>query len=160
MFEFFERAGIPHGDRLSDLTPKMLGELGDYEDNETNPHPGQPPKTKAYETWILLQFAVDLLKKHNADIPFGTDLRVAGECMIEYMNILKDEGLVVAESKLQALFDLMVATLARCETAQVHFTPKFHFAVHAAQRTTPRDVEMNAVRLVHSRIPWCLEDGW
>ena len=68
--------------RLSDLTPKMLGTFG-----------SQKLKTKAMETFFVLRFLIDTLRKYLHRL--GPDFRrllAACETLAEYVAILKGHG--------------------------------------------------------------------
>jgi hypothetical protein len=127
--------GIDPCKKLNDLTPKMIGKLSGYSHSLAKPHPGCLAKTKAYESWILMKFSMSLLETYADEIPYGQELRGAGEALENFVSILQTEPLVVAPDKIQVLFDLMHRALIMFEEAKVHFVPKFHFCIHLAQRS-------------------------
>eukprot|EP00959_Pyramimonas_sp_CCMP1952_P012592 265928-Pyramimonas_sp.AAC.2 len=110
----------------------MLGD--DLGATENATHPGGSMRFKAHDTMVLMGFALDKLRQCR-NITHYHEMVRAGESMIDFLNILKGEGIKVSVDKLQRLFDLMQMHLVSAETAGIHFVPKHHFAVHLVQRT-------------------------
>ena len=89
MYDWFDRAEVPTSRRLSDLTISMLGGK-DTKLDRGMPHPGCAMKTKAAETQIVFELAIDLVRRYP-DIPLGDDVMAAGIALKDWMDILREE---------------------------------------------------------------------
>jgi hypothetical protein len=132
MMDWFEVHNIAHERRIGDFTLKMVGPAGKY-NFENIAHGGGILKTKAAETGIMMEWALDELLKHDA-VPFRDDLVVAGEAMKEWLTIIRSKPVRLDPASHQQLMDCMVRALVHCEQGRVHDVPKFHMFAHASQR--------------------------
>ena len=89
MFEFFERKGIPAARRLGDFTATMIGTPLNCQMGPTAlPHPGCGMKTKAAETMIVMDWAIDLLDRYTG-IPLHAEMKVAGKALQHLMDSIR-----------------------------------------------------------------------
>ena len=123
-------AKIPHGDRVRDLLPSMLGELSEIE-----PHPGSLLKVKAYEAWILMQFTVHIIQSIGQGIAHYNELLEAGKAMLKAMNIMTTQPFRMEPAAQQEIVECMHTHIALSEMAGIAFVPKHHFVVHMMDRS-------------------------
>eukprot|EP00969_Alexandrium_andersonii_P296810 13116088-Alexandrium_andersonii.AAC.1 len=134
LFEWFRDSGIPHEKRVSDLTLKMLG----HDDHTLDPselHPGCMLKTKAAETSVLMEWAIDLLAKYRDHVEYFDELRAGGTSLKEFLDIIKAEPLCMSRSAQQRLMDCTLRHLVNAERAQIRMAPKHHMFLEMAHRT-------------------------
>eukprot|EP00969_Alexandrium_andersonii_P068988 3042937-Alexandrium_andersonii.AAC.1 len=113
----------------------MLGEAGGFDHSGANPHPGCKLHLKAHEVGLLAAWGVHLLHTVGKTVPRAGLLRLAGESIVKWMQIVRDQPMVVPPDKCQELFDLMHCFLVQSEAAGVHEIPKGHFCIHLVDRT-------------------------
>ena len=62
---------------------------------------------KAAECGVLLEFAVALAERDEQQIPFGSELVVAGRSLTRYMDLMRTQPRVVEKGALLEMFDCM-----------------------------------------------------
>eukprot|EP00959_Pyramimonas_sp_CCMP1952_P384554 8059620-Pyramimonas_sp.AAC.2 len=129
--DWYVRTGTPHDQRLTDLSPKMLGGEPHLQNHSFG---GGHMRLKAHETLCFLPFVVEALRPHMG-LSGYSHLLAAGESMLDFLGILSGEGMRVPDHKLQNLLDLMQLHLVRCDLAGLAFVPKHHFAAELVART-------------------------
>ena len=105
------------------------------EHHEALTHPGGELNVKAAESAVMLQWAMDLLQGYVDDVPFGHELLGAGQNLLEFLDIMRQEDDVLSLAAQKKLVGLMQGHLLLCERAWVHYTPKHHMCCHLAART-------------------------
>ena len=78
MFQRYDRNNTPATQRLCDLTLSMIGGTGKTRPNPSFPHPGCTMKTKAAETRVVMNWAIDLVNR-CLDIAMGDEVLAAGK---------------------------------------------------------------------------------
>jgi len=81
-------------------------------------------------------FVLDLLRDHADKIDNGRILLVAGESLIEYLNILKQHGSRLPPDVPQRLLDLCKKYLLLMQKAGCHNYPKHHLWCHMTLRSS------------------------
>ena len=81
-------------------------------------------------------FVMDLLRDHADKIDNGRILLVAGENLIEYLNILKQHGSRLPPHVPQRLLDLCKKYLLLMQKAGCHNYPKHHLWCHMTLRSS------------------------
>ena len=99
------------------------------------PHPGCVMKTKAAETMIVVDWAIDLLDRYTG-IPFHAEMKAAGKALQKWMNIIRSSPTNLSVEDQQHMRDCMQRHLMQAERAQIHFVPKHHFWAHMTVRAT------------------------
>ena len=88
---------------------------------------------RAAETMFVFLFVVDWLVILSEDMPEGREYLVAGTALRRYMQVLRQQPIILNTSALQELTDcckLHLMTLARLD---FHFIPKHHLWIHLTQ---------------------------
>ena len=134
LFEWLERCNIPHDRRIGDLTLAMLGEDKGCTFGGLTPRPGCMLKTKAAETGLLMEWAIQLLKDYPG-AAFREELLVASEALLEWLDTIRASPLNVPGAAQQRMADCAVRHLVMCERAMVTFVPKSHMFAHLCHRT-------------------------
>ena len=81
---------IPQDRRIGDLTLVMIGDNRGCTVGDSHPHPGTIMKTKAAETGILFEWALDLLRSElGSQVPYRTDLLIAGRSMQQWLDVTR-----------------------------------------------------------------------
>eukprot|EP00959_Pyramimonas_sp_CCMP1952_P063825 1333506-Pyramimonas_sp.AAC.1 len=65
-------------------------------------------KAKAAETGVLLKWAVDLCRRYRAVIKNGEIFLAAGECLIEYLSIVKAAPCLLTQVQYSRLLHLAI----------------------------------------------------
>eukprot|EP00959_Pyramimonas_sp_CCMP1952_P452369 9466468-Pyramimonas_sp.AAC.1 len=92
-------------------------------------------KTKAAETGILLRWATHYCTKQDGiDFPCRDVLGEAGSSLLEYMDILRNNGLNIEWEDCSQLLYLCLRHLTLMEQAGCEHMPKSHMFVHMTQR--------------------------
>ena len=91
---------MPHSRRFTDLTVSLLG--GKLAQR------GCAMKTKAAETQIVVEWAIDLVRR-CPDIPLGDDVMAPGLALKVWMDILREEPWVLSRRTEQACRTLVSA---------------------------------------------------
>ena len=94
----------------------------------------QTLKTKAAETGVLVPWALQFCRDHEASISFGPELRVAGESLVRYVELLKEQPLEVPANVCHELMGCCVRHLMMIGRAAVGYVPKHHLWVHLVKR--------------------------
>ena len=123
MKEWYKTCNIPVMNRVNHLKPSMLG-------NDLR----RDLKLKAAETGTLVPWAVDFSRRHRATLSRGGALKVAGEALVAYMDLLRAAPKDVPLRTCQELLDLCLRHLSLCELAGIHLVPKHHMWVHLTLR--------------------------
>ena len=118
MRSWYSSNDIDHSDRISTLN----GLIGN------NAH--RDLKTKAHETGVLLDWAFDFCQRHEAGLPNGSFLKVAGQTLVEYMGLLRSSPKAVPIGVCQTLLDLCLRHVTVAKTAGVNLVPKHHMWIH------------------------------
>eukprot|EP00959_Pyramimonas_sp_CCMP1952_P238226 4978226-Pyramimonas_sp.AAC.1 len=105
--------------QLSCLTPTMLCTSSE-----------RMLKTKAAETGVLTKWAVDFCRSFGSRFQHGEALGAAGECLVEYMGILRKMPMEVPRAACISLLDLALKHTALMELAEEEFAPKMHVWIH------------------------------
>ena len=134
---YFQEFEIPAGDRLGDLTLPMLG--------PPNPN-GCTMKAKAAETAKLLPWALLALDKYGQDVAYAAELRVAGDSLARYCELLNAHGLLIPPPVQQELMSCCQRHLCNIDRAGVHLVPKHHFWMHMTHR--PPGKQTNFARVL------------
>ena len=124
---WYVRNNVPQNYRINDITDKLIG---------TRKAPDL--KTKAGETGVLVRWATDLCQRHARSMKLGDELLAAGECLLEYMAILKEHDRIVPRSACQRLLDLCTRHISLLQLAQLPLVPKHHLMVHLTLRIPTR----------------------
>jgi hypothetical protein len=111
--------------RLGNFTVQMLGDRA---------HPRL--HVRAAESYWMFLFVLDLLRDHADKIDNGRILLVAGESLIEYLNILKQHGSRLPPDVPQRLLDLCKKYLLLMQKAGCHNYPKHHLWCHMTLRSS------------------------
>ena len=134
LFSWYDDKGISAERRLGDLTMTMIGDdMGCGIGAEALPHPGCAMKSKAAETQVLFEWALDLLLEYT-DIPCHAEMLAAGRALKSWVDICRGEPLLVSRASAQRLSDVATRHLLMCERAQISFVPKHHMFSHSAVR--------------------------
>lgn len=133
LFEWFDRTGVPTSKRLSDVTCSMIGHKDKQQREAGLPHSGCAMKTKAAETDVVMQWAVDLVRRYP-DIPLGDEVLAAGVALENWMELMRAEPWVLRPSAQQALADASVRHLLHAQRALIEMTPKHNFFAHSSNR--------------------------
>jgi len=119
------RNNIPKSYQLQQLTPSMV--FGKKGSNQL--------KTKAAETGVLLRWAVEVCTRPEGMAFPGRDiLGAAGECVLDYMMILRRSDIRIAWDDCCKLLFLCLRHLTLMEDAGVDYLPKAHMFVHITQK--------------------------
>ena len=128
MRQFFDDADIPHDRRIGDLTLTMLGDRrgcvvrGDYV------HPGCVLKTKAAETSVLFQYALNLLESPlGANVKYRNHLLAACHAMKTWLEVTRTDDVCLSASACQQLVDSAQRHLIHSDRAHIAMVPKHHF---------------------------------
>ena len=89
-------------------------------------------KTKGHETWGLVLFVVDLLKKHPGKVHMQSQMLRAGNALVKIIQLAKavPPGDIVPVPLLQEMFDCMKVHLKLCKVLGIEAKPKHHQFVH------------------------------
>lgn len=136
--EFREWCTWGTADQLGEISVSTLGGEPPASVITSGLHEGGVMRFKAGETLVLMRFAVHLVERHQAVLPYGKDLFVAGEALAGFLSKLKELPFKVPQGELQGLFDAMQLHLVRSHAARIAEVPKHHFASHLAERTDRR----------------------
>ena len=114
--------------QVTSLTPKMLG-VGAT----------RRLKVRAMETWGVALFLQDLMRRHQHDPGFAqvehfAELRIAGDLLMEFCNVLRGCPLVMLPAHQQRLLDILKRFLRHAGTLQL-LTPKAHMLLHLVMRS-------------------------
>jgi hypothetical protein len=100
--------------------------------------PGGRPglKTKAAETGVLCRWAADFCSpgRPGEKLDQGQNLAAAGECLVEYVQILRDSPFVLKWETCNRLMFLCLKHLSHMKDIGQDFMPKAHMFVHLTQR--------------------------
>ena len=130
---WFDAHATPHNRRIREITVNMLGDKRGCTLTNTR-HPGGHLKTKAAETGIMHEFAMDLIVQHGGVERFGRDFVCAGDAMLQFMRIMQSEGPVVSENGQRMMLDCCRRHLLCCGLAGVAYAPKHHLFAHMCLR--------------------------
>jgi hypothetical protein len=114
---------IPLSYQISTLTQAMVGS-------------GDSPvlKTKAAETAVLMRWATEFCDEVGARLPHGEVFSAAGQCLIEYMSILKESPFKLPWATCSRLMFLCLRHLKLMQSTGNRFQPKAHMWVHMTQK--------------------------
>ena len=119
------RSGVPLSYQVNDVTASMVGEVGD-----------PTLKTKGAETSTLVRWAAQWCKCPLAleHLPHASEFAAAGECLVEYMDVLKSHGFNVPwESCVKLMYLALRHLNLMSECGQV-YQPKSHMLIHLTSR--------------------------
>ena len=128
MLAWFATQAVPPSLRLGDLTLPMLGSA------EEGPS-GCSMKLKAVETSTLLPWSLALVATFEDAIPYASELKVAGEALMQHLAIIRTQPLVMPPAAHQLLFESCQRHLVMAERAGVHLVPKHHMWLHMTYRS-------------------------
>ena len=132
LFAWYQTRGVPAEKRLGDLTLAMLGpSLGHGFGDLENPHPGCMAKSKAAETAMLMDWAIDLLRDYEG-VPYRSELLAAGVALRDWAELTARAPLRLPISSQQQLCDLALRHLTNAQRARIDLVPKHHFFAHLA----------------------------
>ena len=117
--------GVPQSYQVNDILPSMVGESNDV-----------TLKTKGAETGTLVRWASVWCDSDLASerLPHAAEFASAGQCLVEYMDILRSHGFNVPWDACLRLMFLAVRHLNLMSEAQQLFQPKSHMLVHLTRR--------------------------
>ena len=120
LWDFYRRRKIlfPGEDvkEVEDLTPKMFGEPGREKFGPV----------KASEIKHLIHFCCDLLTQFSTKVgePRCGHLLVIGECLLEYIMLMRNSPVVVSRADQQHMFDTVLRLCTAWDLAGLHVKPK------------------------------------
>jgi hypothetical protein len=115
---------IPQSYQVGSLTVNMLAPGG---------RPGL--KTKAAETGVLLKWATEFCAGPvGSALDAGETLHAAGQCLVEYAQILRDSGFKLSWDTCDRLMFLCLRHLNLMRDYGAELLPKAHMFVHLTQR--------------------------
>ena len=91
--------------------------------------------TKAAESAVLVNFAVDMLLKFGGVDTFGADMMGAGEALLEFIQEVKSHKAVVNETNVEKLQGHLEMFARLSVSAGIKIVPKNHVLGHFAHRT-------------------------
>ena len=119
MVRWYDKNDIPLSRRVGSLTNGMLG-------NDNN----RVLKTKAIETITLLPWAMDFVRRFVGRIEKGQFVLKAGECLTEYLKLMRNAPRVVPEPICKRMISLAVQHNQLAAMAGVPMLPKHHIFIH------------------------------
>ena len=131
LWDFYRRRKIlfPGEDvkEVEDLTPKMFGEPGREKFGPV----------KASEIKHLIPFCCDLLTRFSTKVgePRCGHLLVIGECLLEYIMLMRNSPVAVSRADQQQMFDTVLRLCTAWDLAGLHVKPKRHLLLHMVERT-------------------------
>ena len=126
LFSWYNETQVPHARRLNDFTLSMIGHSAGIQMGECMPHPGCAMKTKAAETAVIMDWAIDLVRKYQDGLTLGAELLVAGDALQKWTDVVLSQTLLADHRAQQQLLDLAVKDVLRAERAQVSMVPAHH----------------------------------
>jgi hypothetical protein len=131
---WYDQNKTPAERRLGELTASMLGSpMGCGTGADSMPHPGCTMKSKAAETHLLAEFALDMLRE-TPDLSLQEDLVHAGESVLTWSAVSRRSPMILTDPQRKQFVDLMKKHLLNCERANISMVPKHHFFAHASLR--------------------------
>ncbi len=116
---WYKANGVHPGDRLHQLTPKMLGQPE-----------AKMLKTKAAENSHLLRYSIHLAGKYKDKFDEGDTFLKAGQILAELMDLMRSEPRIMSREKCRHLLNLAVQHVQLAEIASVELVPKHHLMIH------------------------------
>ena len=138
LFNWFHQKNIPHDRRITDFGLSFLGDrLGCAVDGELQ-HPGDALKLKAAEVGTLLPWVESVLHEHGTRLPDFEHLSNAGKSLASWLQITRENGLVLPALASQGLRDAAVRHLLSCARANIAMVPKHHFFAELSKQAGSR----------------------
>ena len=141
MVRWFQDAGIPRDRRIGDLTLTMLGAKRGCVVRGDHPHPGTVLKTKAAETGIMFEWALNLLQSEfGGGVQHREHLVVAGRALQRWLDITRTDSLCLSLPESQELRDCAQRHLVYSRRAMIALVPKHHFLGTCLSERKPKGI--------------------
>lgn len=98
-------------------------------------HPGSAGSLKAAECGRMIPFCLHLLCKFGGSTRFGVSLIQAGVALERYMDLMRENPLIVPPDKHRFMLEALELHLRACAATGIKYSPKFHVVVHMTIRT-------------------------